>query len=135
MNILKRQFTSSAHPRKHENGERERKCFPEFQWTIISDLPSPWPGIHIQDKLTKEILFNNSQVVTGSDIQQESMSQLLTSQSKQKQINFSACLLTEGRCLSPKFVRLPWPLKDAVTLLTEKSFNTWQQANFNSQLT
>lgn len=32
-NILKRQLTSSAHPRKHENGEgkRERECFPEVQ--------------------------------------------------------------------------------------------------------
>lgn len=24
------QFTSSAYPRKHENRERDRECFPEF---------------------------------------------------------------------------------------------------------
>lgn len=60
---------------------RDRECFPEFQRDIISDLPLPRPGIHIQDKLTKEILFNNRQVATRSDIHQESMSQLLTSQS------------------------------------------------------
>lgn len=72
----------------------------------MSDSPSPWPGIHIQDKLTKEILFNNRQVVTGSDIQQEGMSHLLTSQSKQNQINFSAYLFIDRRCLSTIFIRI-----------------------------